>query len=98
MHHLCVFLEVAVSLWVSSSITHPLSFEAWTLMEPGASYFSTRLTDPQGQEILSSASQTQPKGYLSKQPSPAADIPRYLILGPLFAQQVLCQSNHVLIP
>lgn len=67
-------------------------------MEPGASYFSTRLTDPQGQEILSSASQTQPKGYLSKQPSPAADIPRYLILGPLFAQQVLCQSNHALIP
>lgn len=94
---MCVILEAAGLLQLSF-LNYPISFETGTLIEPGASRFSTRLTDQQGLEILSSASQTQQKGYMSKQPCPAPDISRYLTLGPLFARQALCQSNHILIP
>lgn len=95
---MCVLLEAAVLFWGLSSVTHPLSFEAGTLTEPGAPCFSSRLTDQQGLATLSSASQTQQKGSVSKHPCPAPDISRYLSLGPLSAWQALCQSDHVLLP
>lgn len=96
--HVCPSGGCSFALGVFPQLLIPLSFEAGTLTEPGASCSSTRLTDQQGLATLSSASQTQQKGSVSKQPCPAPDISRYPTLGPLFARQALCQSNHVLIP